>query len=361
MAPVSMLWMMLFVTLGLPMVDSGRCIKGTPLQARLRIRGFVSSVQRASFLNGLQIGGEGRRVGVRGIFDEADEDDMRSRMEKTKISRVATSKEAMQMRSRFAQKKQKSKLQRKKAGMADQEEEDDIGDSGGDANAENQGIDMKKYSIVYKRNGGRLAVPKKMLFRNNSEGIPQLQMGVFGKGEMHWYELWLSGKPSSIEKSFTEKFQTLPRAINPKTKRPILRECTIFCPSKRIRTYNPDTGRKGSKTLRFADGEKIFARFVLDNHAYRLIHEDKRIHGFVHCHKFNDQNLPFPMPARRLEEAEEWMHTDHNQDKDQILQELDGKLVDSANEEKTEAMRMAAAKQQLGEWDPFADVEELNI
>eukprot|EP00954_Amorphochlora_amoebiformis_P023976 1363253-Amorphochlora_amoeboformis.AAC.1 len=61
------------------MVDSGRCIKGTPLQARLRIRGFVPSVQRASFLNGLQIGGEGRRVGVRGIFDEADEDDATNR------------------------------------------------------------------------------------------------------------------------------------------------------------------------------------------------------------------------------------------------------------------------------------------
>merc|ERR1712146_180871 len=104
--------------------------------------------------------------------------------------------------------------------------------------------------------------------------------------------------------------------------------------------------------IRWQDGERVFVRLVLDNHAYDLIQQDKRIHGFVHTHQFEDSRIPYPAPPERVEDAETWMATDHDQTKEQVLREVEGRLVDSNREDKVDS---------ISEWNPFNDVEDLKI
>eukprot|EP00466_Bigelowiella_natans_P017857 jgi/Bigna1/74651/fgenesh1_pg.30_\ len=286
-------------------------------------------------------------------------------------TRQATSREINELRERFQERKtrrrRKSSRSRRSAGESagggatasntDEGVQDDDEDPTSSTNQEGategrKQVDMSKYVVVHKNDGGRLGVLKKIMYIENEKGDKKVNMGVFGKSAMHWYELWISGRPTSLEKNFEEQVENLPKSMNRKTNRPILRECTLWAPSKRVKTYNPDTDRKGSKTIRWQDGERVFVRLVLDNHAYDLIQQDKRIHGFVHTHQFEDSRIPYPAPPERVEDAETWLATDHDQTKEQVLREVEGRLVDSNREDHVDS---------ISEWNPFNDVEDLKI
>mmetsp|Transcript_24380 Transcript_24380/g.36578 ORF Transcript_24380/g.36578 Transcript_24380/m.36578 type:complete len:348 (-) Transcript_24380:99-1142(-) len=284
---------------------------------------------------------------VFGIIDDVDSGELSQRAEQKKMkTRIATTKETMVLRDKFEERRQKT-----------QEQGGETNEDKKDAKIE---IDMNKYVIAYKKNGGRLAVPRKQIFTQDQD----LNYGVFGRGEMHWYELWLAGKPNAIERDLVERIEALPRTKNFKTKRPILRECTFWAPSKKVKNYNPETGRTGTRTLRFSDGERVFVKLVLDNLAYEVIKDDKRIHGFLHCHNFDQQPLPYPAPGSRLREAEEWMAIDHDRTKEQVLMEKDGQLIDSKEGDSPQNPTNKNKKSKgstAAPWDPFADAEEMNI
>mmetsp|Transcript_1125 Transcript_1125/g.1553 ORF Transcript_1125/g.1553 Transcript_1125/m.1553 type:complete len:381 (-) Transcript_1125:228-1370(-) len=312
-----------------------------------------------------------RTTSVRGVLDDINENELEKKKKGRANTRQATSREINELRERFQERKtrrrRKSSRSRRSAGESagggatasntDEGVQDDDEDPTSSTNQEGategrKQVDMSKYVVVHKNDGGRLGVLKKIMYIENEKGDKKVNMGVFGKSAMHWYELWISGRPTSLEKNFEEQVENLPKSMNRKTNRPILRECTLWAPSKRVKTYNPDTDRKGSKTIRWQDGERVFVRLVLDNHAYDLIQQDKRIHGFVHTHQFEDSRIPYPAPPERVEDAETWLATDHDQTKEQVLREVEGRLVDSNREDHVDS---------ISEWNPFNDVEDLKI
>jgi len=258
-------------------------------------------------------------------LDDIDAARRKGAKKKANNARLATSREVMEMRSR------QKKVPRKKK----------------------DGYDCTKHVLVYKIGGGRYAVPKKRIFIKNEEGKEEIFRGVFGNYKMAWYELWLSGKPLSVERNLADLIAELPPAYHPKTGQSLLREAVVWAPAKKIRTFNPETNRKGSRTLRWHDGERILVRMVLDNHAYTLIENDKRIHGFVHINMYDGKALPTPAADARVKDAEEWLAMDHNEDSEQVLTEVGGKLVDTKKAEKD--------GEGANSWDPFNHLSDLGM
>eukprot|EP00467_Chlorarachnion_reptans_P024642 CAMPEP_0114491000 /NCGR_PEP_ID=MMETSP0109-20121206/2759_1 /TAXON_ID=29199 /ORGANISM="Chlorarachnion reptans, Strain CCCM449" /LENGTH=148 /DNA_ID=CAMNT_0001667689 /DNA_START=229 /DNA_END=672 /DNA_ORIENTATION=- len=147
-------------------------------------------------------------MAVRGLLDDMHEETLRRKLAREKTnSRQATSRESNEMRERFQEsaRKRKDRVQKTKqkslsmgGDLDDGEEQEDDGKT----QIGRRRIDLSKYEIVHRKDGSRLGVPKKLMWRSTEDGKKEMNIGVFGKGEMQWYELWLSQRPTSIQKNF---------------------------------------------------------------------------------------------------------------------------------------------------------------
>lgn len=109
-------------------------------------------------------------------------------------------------------------------------------------------------------------------YRDPETGLLQAAVGVHGDGREQWWALWVN---PGREKQVTDTVQRMMIASTQQQGReieqPVL-ECWV--PSKKIRAWNPKTGKMGNKTLKFGEGGTagvVLLRAMMDSQLYSIL------------------------------------------------------------------------------------------
>ncbi|KAL6777265.1 hypothetical protein ACKKBF_B20830 [Auxenochlorella protothecoides x Auxenochlorella symbiontica] len=150
---------------------------------------------------------------------------------------------------------------------------------------------------------------RSMLFRHDRERNkwwPQLAYHGRGLGQAWWMLHVRPNKVKQLCDYLGMRLRALPPTPGMAVDEDGLRLVEFWVPRKTVRAWNPRTGKRGTRTLAWAEGLQILVRLDLDEEAVTAITRTTKITGFVHNERVDGFEFPKPAPAEEMEAIAQW-------------------------------------------------------
>jgi len=105
----------------------------------------------------------------------------------------------------------------------------------------------------------------KMFIFNSERNKDEANLGVYGKGKSCWWALRVNpGREKQVADAIHRLLEYQPPLQIDCKEVDIPREAECWVPSKKVRAWNPKTGKMGNKALKYDDGGFMLVKTIMD-------------------------------------------------------------------------------------------------